>query len=132
MILVDTSVWIRYLTNRQPYRAELERLLRRDEVLGHELVYGELIVGDRGGRRIILADYENMHQIRLVPHEQVVEFVRDRDLQGRGVGWIDVHLLASALVAHAQLWTADPRFSVMADEFGIGYKVPASRPREQM
>lgn len=50
MVLVDTSVWIRSLQNRVPYLAELDRLLGLDEVAGHELVYGELLIGDKGGR----------------------------------------------------------------------------------
>ena len=123
MVLVDTSVWIRFLANRPPYAAELDRLLSLDEVAGHELVYGELLIGDRGGRGKLLAAYERMHQAVMVPHRDVVKFVRDRDLHGRGVGWIDVHLLASAIVGRLRLWTADPRFSAVADEFGVDYKV---------
>jgi len=123
MVLVDTSVWIRFLANRPPYAAELDRLLSLDEVAGHELVYGELLIGDRGGRGKLLAAYERMHRAVMVPHREVVQFVRDRDLHGRGVGWIDVHLLASAIVGRLRLWTADPRFSVVADEFGVDYKV---------
>jgi predicted nucleic acid-binding protein len=103
MVLVDTSVWIRFLAGRQPYAAELERLLDRDEVTGHELVYGELLIGDRSGRQKLLTQYEKMHQGILVPHENVIEFVHDRDPYGRGVGWIDIHLLASALVGWMQL-----------------------------
>ena len=128
MVLVDTSVWIRYLAGRPPYLAELDRLLSLDEVTGHELVYGELLIGDRGGRRKFLAAYERMHQAAMVPHRDLVAFVRDRGLHGRGVGWIDVHLLASAIVGRLQLWTADPRFLAMADEFGVAYTVPTSKP----
>ena len=62
MVLVDTSVWIRFLSNRAPYVAGLEDLLGRDEVSGHHLVYGELLIGDKGGRRPLLADYAQMHQ----------------------------------------------------------------------
>ncbi len=127
MVLVDTSVWIRFLCNRAPYAAELDRLLGLDEVTGHELVYGELLIGDRGGRRKLLAAYERMHQSGLVPHPDVVAFVRDRDLHGRGVGWIDAHLLASAIVGRLQLWTADPRFSAVANEFGLAYEVTATK-----
>ena len=123
MVLVDTSVWIRYLAGRPPYLAELGRLLGLDEVTAHELVYGELLIGDRGGRRKLLAAYERMHQAAMVPHRDVVQFVRDHDLHGRGVGWIDVHLLASAIVGRLQLWTADPRLLAMADEFGVAYMV---------
>jgi len=128
MVLVDTSVWIRFLDGRSPYAAELDRLLGLDEVTGHELVYGELLIGDRGGRRKLLAAYERMHQAATVPHRDVVVFVRDRDLHGRGVGWIDVHLLASAIVGRLQLWTADPRFSALANQFGVAYEAPASPP----
>jgi predicted nucleic acid-binding protein len=122
MVLVDTSVWIRFLANRPPYAAELDRLLGLDEATGHELVYGELLIGDRGGRRKLLAAYERMHQAVMVPHRDVVKFVRDRDLHGCGVGWIDVHLLASAIVGRLQLWTADPRFCAVANEFGVAYE----------
>jgi predicted nucleic acid-binding protein len=95
MVLVDTSVWVRFLASRGPYAAELARLLGLDEVTGHELVYGELLIGGRG-------------------------------LQDRGVGWIDIHLLASAIVERLQLWTADPRFAAVADELGVLYKVAAA------
>ena len=123
MVLVDTSVWIRFLADRAPYAAELDRLLGLDEVTGHELVYGELLIGDRGGRRKLLAAYERIHQAGMIPHREVVTFVHDRGLHGRGVGWIDVHLLASAIVHRLQLWTADPRFSTVAKEFGVAYEV---------
>ena len=121
MVLVDTSVWIRFLASRAPYAAELERLLTFNEVTGHELVYGELLIGDRGGRRKFLAAYERMFQARTIPHGDVVEFVRARNLHGRGVGWVDIHLLASALVGRLRLWTVDPRFSALANELGVAY-----------
>ena len=125
MVLVDTSVWIRSLAYRAPFAAELDRLLGLDEATGHELVYGELLIGDQGGRGKLLSAYERMHQAGTVPHVEVVAFVRDRGLHGRGVGWIDVHLLASALVGRLQLWTADPRLSAVARELGIAYEMPA-------
>src|SRR5260370_6147131 len=131
MVLVDTSVWIRALAGRAPYMAELDRLLSRDEVMGHELVYGELLIGDRGGRAKLLSAYELMHQAAMVPHREVIVFVRERGLHGRGVGWIDVHLLASAIVGRLQVWTADPRFSAIANGLGVGYEAPTSKPGER-
>jgi predicted nucleic acid-binding protein len=128
MVLVDTSVWIRFLANRAPYAAELDRLLDLSEVTGHELVYGELLVGDRGGRGRLLDTYARMNQAAIVPHGDVVAFVRDRRLHGRGVGWINIHLLASALVGRLQLWTADPRFLAMVTDFGVAYEAPALKP----
>src|SRR3954470_1716534 len=121
IVLVDTSVWIRFLSNRAPYAAKLDELLSRDEVSGHDIVYGELLIGDTGGRKHLLATYELMHKAPAVPDADVVEFVRSRRLHGRGIGWIDAHLLASALIARLTLWTADPRLAVLASELGIAY-----------
>ena len=122
IVLVDTSVWIRFLSNRTPYAAELDRLLSRDEVSGHAFVYGELLIGDVGGRKRLLDDYDQIHQAPVVPHGDVVAFVQARRLHGRGVGWIDAHLLASALVGRLKLWTADAQLAVIAAELGIGYR----------
>jgi len=122
MVLVDTSVWVRFLANRTPYVQGLDRLLAFDEVAGHELVYGELLIGDRGGRTKLLTEYRRLYQARIVPHQDVVAFVRERELHGRGVGWVDVHLLAAALVGGLKLWTADPRFGEMAEALGVVYQ----------
>jgi len=121
MVLADTSVWIRFLANREPYAGGLDRLLARDEVAGHDFVYGELLIGDRGGRRRLLAAYDGIRQVGTVPHVEVVQFVRDRKLHGRGAGWIDIHLLASVIVEGLHLWTADARLYSMAAELGIAY-----------
>ena len=121
MVLVDTSVWIRFLAGRAPFAAGLDALLDRDEVLAHELVLGELLIGDRGGRTALLASYEKLFRAPTVSHSEVVEFVRSRKLYGRGVGWIDVHLLASALVARTVLWTADPRLAALTSELPVAY-----------
>src|SRR5580704_5313842 len=111
MVLVDTSAWIRALSNRAPFAEELARLLDRDEVAGHDLVFGELLIGDRGGRGKALADYDLLRRAPNVPHADVVQLVNTRRLHGRGIGWIDAHLLASALVSGARLWTADVRLA---------------------
>jgi predicted nucleic acid-binding protein len=120
-VLVDTSVWIRFLSNRAPYAAELDELLSRDEVSGHDFIYGELLIGAKGGRKELLANYERMDRAPVIAHSDVVAFVRDRKLHGRGVAWIDVHLLASALVGRLKLWTTDPALATMAKELGISF-----------
>ena len=121
MLLVDTSVWIRFLAGRSPFAAGLDALLDRGEVLAHELVFGELLIGDRGGRSAMLASYAKLLRAPTVSHAEVVELVRSRKLHGRGVGWIDVHLLASALTGGVDLWTADPRHADLANELGVAY-----------
>ncbi|MEO6237266.1 MAG: PIN domain-containing protein [Vicinamibacterales bacterium] len=121
MVLVDTSVWIRFLSNQPPYAEELDALLSRGEVHGHDFVLGELLIGDKGGRKRLLADYGLIGQAPVVPHGEVLTFVRERRLYGRGIGWIDAHLLASALVGRVSLWTADRRLAAAATELGISY-----------
>ena len=122
MVLVDTSVWIRFLANRTPYAAELDRLLERDEAAGHDLVYGELLIGDSGGRNRLLRSYDLIHRVPSVGHEDVVTFARSHKLFGRGIGWIDAHLLASALVAGVALWTAHEHLARLADELGVAHR----------
>ncbi len=120
-VLVDTSVWIRYLSNRAPYGEAVAALLARDEVLAHDFVYGELLIGDKGGRKQLLASYARIDHAPVIEHAEVTAFVRARKLHGRGVGWIDIHLLASALVAGVPLWTADPALAAAARELNISY-----------
>jgi predicted nucleic acid-binding protein len=131
MILVDTSVWIRFFSNQALYGDLLDTLLDRGEVAGHELIYGELLVsnqelGDRGGRTKFLAIYEKLHQSSMIPHSEVVSFVRDRKLDGRGLGWFHVHLPASAIVERSQLWTADNSFAAVARELGVASEKSSS------
>jgi predicted nucleic acid-binding protein len=121
IVLADTSVWIRFLSGHAPYAAGLDALLDREEVSGHEFVYGELLIGDKGGRHRLLTQYAQMHQAPAVPHADVVDFVRHRRLHGRGIGWIDAHLLASALVGRLKLWTTDPRLASAAGDLGVRY-----------
>lgn len=121
MVLVDTSVWIRFLSNQKPYAAELDRLLDNDDVAGHDLIYGELLVGDPGGRKELLDAYDMMYRVPAVRHPEVVSFMRARKLYGQGIGWIDAHLLASALLAHVPLWTADARLATLAGALQLEY-----------
>jgi predicted nucleic acid-binding protein len=123
VVLVDTSVWIRFLAGREPYARGLDSLLERGEVVAHDLIEGELLIGDRGGRPEVLAAYAKLPRIPAIAHDEALELVRSRKLHGRGVGWIDVHLIASALVAGADLWTADEPLAEIAVELDAAYMV---------
>jgi predicted nucleic acid-binding protein len=122
MVLVDTSVWIRFLSNSPSYASGLSELLATEDVTAHRLVYGELLSGDRGGRAALLNSYALLPSAPEVPHEEVVAFVRARRLHGRGLGWVDVHLLASALVGHFWVWSADARLMEVANELEIAWE----------
>src|SRR6516225_9684264 len=82
MVLIDTSVWVRSFANLEPYTSELGRLADQEDVAGHELVFGELLIGDRGGRQKFLRDYSLLYQAQSVPHGEVVELVRRRVCTG--------------------------------------------------
>jgi len=123
VVLVDTSIWIRFLAGTEPYASNLDRLLSGDEVLGHDFVYGELLIGDRGVRARLLAQYKVMRQAALVANPEVVEFVRHHKINARGIGWIDAHLLASAIVANSRLWTADRPLAAVAQDIGVAYRI---------
>lgn len=103
--IVDTSVWRRYFRG-DPGVARLGELL--DEagvVLLHPFVLGEMVLGGLSAREEELL--ERLPKAALVPHPEVLEFVRERRLTRRGVGWVDAHLLASARVGSAAVWTTD-------------------------
>lgn len=121
MVLVDTSVWIRFLMGREPFVSGLDSLLEREEAAGHDLIYGELLISDSGDRGTLLSLYQAIHKAAGIPHDEVALFVRSNSLTGRGIGWVDAHLLASALVADMPLWTADQRLAEMANQLGVGY-----------
>ena len=84
-------------------------------------IYGELLIGDPGGREQLLTAYQMMYRVPAVRHSEVVEFVRARQLYGQGIGWIDAHLLVSAVVANVPLWTADEKLANLASALEIGY-----------
>ncbi len=121
MVLVDTSVWIRFLAGRDPYASGLDPLLANDQVLGHDLVHGELLIGDSGGRTPLLTAYAKIHRASTVPHAEVVEFVNSRTLRGRGIGWVDAHLLAATLVERCTLWTVDGNLASLAAELRVAH-----------
>lgn len=123
MVLVDTSVWIRALAGKQPFRSRLDRLLADELVIGHELVWGELLIGDAGGRGRMLSLYEQFSFAATVPHREVVSLVAARRLFGRGLGWIDAHLLASSLVSGVRLYTVEASLATVANELGISHSV---------
>ena len=104
MILADTAVWAAHFRSRSP---ELSRALTDGEVLGHPHVTGELACGTLHNRTCILELLRDLPQAIVATHEEALNCVETNRLYGRGLGWTDVHLLASALLSSARLWTLD-------------------------
>jgi predicted nucleic acid-binding protein len=112
MTLVDSSVWVDHLRNGS---ARLRALLEAGEVLIHPFVIGELACGNLVRRREVLALLEALPHATEATHAEAIELLDRRRLHARGLGWVDVHLLASALVSNCRLWTLDVRLARAAD-----------------
>jgi predicted nucleic acid-binding protein len=121
VVLVDTSVWIRFLAGKEPYATALDRLLANDQVLRDDFVQGELLIGASRGRTDLLAAYAEIHLTRTLPHAEVVAFVEARRLRARGIGWVDVHLLASTVVERCTLWSTDGNLADLATVLHVAY-----------
>jgi predicted nucleic acid-binding protein len=104
MILVDTSVWIEHL---RAGNDRLKTLLFDEQVLCHPFVIGELACGTLQKRGEILSMLKALPEAQLLEHEEVLSFLEVRRLYGRGIGWVDAHLLASTLLTGCSLWTFD-------------------------
>lgn len=94
-------------------------MLEGSEVLTHPFVIGELACGQLRNRTEILRLLASLPAAITASHEDVLAFVNERDLFGRGIGWIDAHLLASALLSDARLFTLDQPLSRVADRLGV-------------
>lgn len=120
MILADTSVWVDHLRSGD---AGLARLLNRNLVAIHPFVSGELACGNLSDRRQILDLLQRLPAAPEASHHEVLLFVEQHGLMGRGIGWVDVHLLAAARLGSSMtLWTRDKRLHAIAAELGLGWK----------
>ena len=117
MVLVDTSVWIDHLRGREP---DLVSALEGDEVLMHPFVVGELACGNLRNRRELLSLWAGLPFAPSATDSEVLEFIERHKLMGVGVGYVDVHLLAStALWGGATFWTKDRKLSAIAAKIGL-------------
>jgi predicted nucleic acid-binding protein len=123
MILVDTSIWVDHLRTGNDL---LSHLLEQDVVLTHPFVIGELACGSIVNRHEILELLETLPGIRTPEYAEVLHLVEVKRLYGRGIGWVDAHLLAAALLSHAFLLTSDRKLRLVAESLGIGYCSPGA------
>jgi len=118
-VLVDTSVWRRYFSGTASVRGLGDLLDEDGAVLVHPFIIGEMVLGGLSAREEQL--FVRLPSAGVVPHEEVLELVRRRRLARRGIGWVDAHLLASALTSSAVLWSVDADLSAVAADLGIGW-----------
>ncbi|ALA59653.1 type II toxin-antitoxin system VapC family toxin [Nitrospira moscoviensis] len=116
--LVDTSVWIDHFRVDSP---SLRRLLDDDQVVCHPLVIGELACGNLRQRSQVLGALAMLPAAPTIDHEELLTFIEAHKLYGQGLGWIDVHLLASAVLERVSLWTFDQSLRTAARKLHCEY-----------
>ena len=122
MILVDTTLWIDYFSARQPVLADL---IGERQAGIHDLIIGELAVGDLRNRPNTLYALSRIKQAQRVSDREALDLIEAERLWGLGLGFIDVHLLASTLVTpECVLWTRDKKLAGEAHRMGVAYNPP--------
>ena len=117
-VLVDTSVWINFLRNGDKV---LEDILNNGLLYCHPYIIGELACGHLSNRQEILSLLHELPSATVVEHDEVLHFIDWHKLMGRGLGYIDIHLLASAMLTGVKLWTLDKNLIKIAQLFSVHY-----------
>ena len=121
MVLVDTSVWIDHLRSSN---AHLVSLLKANSVGVHPFIVGEIACGNLARRATVLSLLKALPPVRPADDDEVLFFLERHRLAGKGIGYVDVHLLAAARVASLRIWTADRRLAGIASGLGLAYSPP--------
>jgi predicted nucleic acid-binding protein len=125
VILADTSVWVDHLRASDK---TLVALLETGMVLAHPFVIGELALGNLRQREIVLTALADLPHAGVATDAEVLHFIERHALFGRGIGYIDAHLLAAVqLTAGTELWTNDTRLHGVAVQLGLAIMLPRSR-----
>lgn len=117
MILADTSVWVAHFRVGNP---RLVGLLEEGHVVCHPFVIGELACGTLRNRVAVLGHLQRLRDVPVATHAEALSLVERHRLAGTGLGWMDVHLLASTLLGHARLWSLDRPLQAVAERLGCG------------
>jgi predicted nucleic acid-binding protein len=118
MVLVDTSVWVSHLRHGNE---DLQKLLDDGEVACHPFIVGELACGNLKNRHEILTYLQSLPMTISAEDEEVLKFIENNQLMGKGLGYIDVHLIASAVLTNVLLWTLDKTLDKFTEKIGINY-----------
>ena len=119
MVLVDTSIWINHFHKSDN---KLQNLLYELNVTCHPFIVGELACGNIRNREEILTLLQGLPSEKVVSNEELLFFIDKHKLMGRGIGFVDIHLLAAAKLMGHLLWSADKRLNSVAAEMGLSFK----------
>ena len=119
MVLVDTSIWVTHLRHGS---RQLEKLLMGAEVMCHPFIIGELACGNLKNRNEIISLLQSLPMAPTIEFDEFLFFIDRNHLIGKGIGFVDVHLLASAQLTGLPFWTADKRLKSAADQLELTFK----------
>ena len=118
MVLIDTSVWVSHLRHGN---SRLQKLLQEGRVAIHPFIIGELACGNISNRTEIISLMQSLPMLDLVEHEELLLFIEHNKMMGSGLGFVDVHLLAAAMLAGIPLWTQDKKLKQACSLLGIDF-----------
>lgn len=118
MVIIDTSVWIAHFRKAN---AHLQKLLSEGEVFCHHFIVGEIACGNIHNRTEIISLMQALPSTPIAAQEEILSFIDHKKLYGAGIGLIDVHLLASAFLTKASVWTVDNKLQRVAAKLNILY-----------
>jgi predicted nucleic acid-binding protein len=122
VILADTSIWIDHLRSGDE---DLARELENTRILTHPFIVGELALANMARRGEILTLLQNLRRAEVATHAEVLHLIEKKLLPGRGIGFVDAHLIASVLLSGAvKLWTRDKRLHTLAGDMGLACPMP--------
>jgi len=119
MVLVDTNIWINHFRRLDPGLVEV---LNHGSVVCHPFIIGELACGNLKNRNEILGLLQSLPATKVIEQDEFMEFVESRQLMGKGLGFVDIHILASAVLTEVLLWTGDKRLAKTAADIGVAYR----------
>ena len=117
-MLVDTSVWVDHFRRGD---AALTDALQTSQVWIHPFIVGELACGNLSSRVEVLGLLQSLPCLTKCSDEEVLVFIEQHRLMGRGIGYVDAHLLAATQLASTQLWTRDKRLNAAASELALAH-----------
>jgi predicted nucleic acid-binding protein len=118
MVLVDTSVWVEHFRSGN---IGLEKLLNEGSVVCHQFIVGELACGNLSNRYEILSLLQALPLANHAEDEEVMHFIENYSLMGKGLGYIDVHLIASAMLTKVPIWTLDKKLKEVSSKLELEY-----------
>ncbi|MBT8461778.1 MAG: PIN domain-containing protein [Gemmatimonadetes bacterium] len=119
MMLVDTSVWVDHFRRGNP---DLGARLEAGLVWCHPFVIGEIAFGRLSERAQLLGLLEALPCPPVADHSEVLALIDRRELDGSGIGWVDAHLLASAMLGRIGIWTLDRTLDRITRRLGIRFQ----------